>query len=88
MLEKIDELRLLAREAAIKARSPFDEPTLNVMWLRDGKVILTLYAPSLTLHDGKKNHEYVSECVDTLTLKIDDIINKAKSELYEKNHKS
>jgi hypothetical protein len=88
MISKIDELRSLAKEAAIISRSRFDEPMISLMWMRDGKVALTLYAPSLNLNDGKKNHEYVSESLEALAVRIDDIINKVKSELCEINHKS
>jgi hypothetical protein len=86
MLAKLDELRSLAKEAAILAQSKYDEPMLNLMWMRDGRVSLILYAPSLKLNDGKKNHEYISESIDALILRIDDIISKIKSELYKKNH--
>jgi len=88
MISKIDELRSLAKEAAIIARSTFDEPMVSLMWMRDGKVVLTLYAPSLNLNDGKKNHEYISDSIEALNIRIDDVINKIKSELYKKNHKS
>lgn len=85
MLDKIDELRSLAREAAIFAQSKFDEPIISLMWMRDGKLVLTLYAPSLKLNDGKKNHEYISESIEALNSRVEEIINKAKSELYKKN---
>jgi hypothetical protein len=87
MINKIEELRSLAKEAAIISRSKFDEPMVSLMWMRDGKVALTLYAPSLNLNDGRKNHEYVSESIEALAVRIDDVITKVKSELYKKNQK-
>ena len=84
MIAKVDELRSLAIEAAIGARSRLDEPIINIMWLRDGRISLTLYAPSLALSDGKKNHELVAPSLDALTFLLEGMISKAKSELYEK----
>jgi len=87
MLEKIDELRSIAQEAALLCGSRYDEPVVNVMWLRHGEIVLTLYAPSLNLNDGKRNHEYMSNSLEGLIVKIDDVITKAKSELYKKIQK-
>jgi len=88
MINKIEELRALAKEASIIARSKFDEPVIHLMWMTDGKIVLTLYSPSLHLNNGKNNHEYVSKSVNGLLDKIDTIINDVKSELYEKNNNS
>ncbi len=85
MISKIDELRSIAREAAIISRSKLDEPTINLMWLRDGRISLTLYAPSLVLNDGRKNHDFIVHSIDALSDLLDTIINKAKSELCEKH---
>jgi len=85
MIDKIDELRLIAKEMAIASRSTVDEPLINMMWTRNGMISLTLYAPSLVLNDGKKNHEFMAPSVDALILKLNNAISKAKSELYEKH---
>jgi len=85
MITKVEELRSIAREAAIVSRSNLDEPIINIMWMRDGRISVTLYAPSLVLHDGKKNHEIIAPSMDALTLLLDEVITKAKSELYKKN---
>jgi len=85
MITKLDELRLIAREAAIISRSGLDEPIITIIWMRDGKISVTLYAPSLVLDDGKKNHEFIASSIDALNTLLDRIISKAKLELSEKH---
>jgi ribosome-associated translation inhibitor RaiA len=84
MIEKIEELKILAKEAALLAKSKFDEPIINLMWMHNGEIVLTLYAPSLRINAGEKNHEYIEKSINALAGKLDSIINKVKSERYKK----
>jgi len=85
LMEKVEDLHSLLRDAALMKHSIFDEPLISIMFTNKKHVVLTIYAPSVSLDDGKRNHEYQFSSLDALETKVDELITFAKSESYKKS---